>query len=161
MKKVHKYLWSLTWSFWLGEGRIVRQSQRSYLGGWKLQHTFLLLNGGHFSLPLSLSLSLSSLFLFCFLSFLPGCSKIQLHYTVSLCHGFIAFLSQKYERLIDCPEVTGCIFLQPQEREGFVSQNLLGVNFPEVFVEKSKGLEGCWFSSLTRWSKVFLKIVVD
>ena len=106
-----------------------------------MQQPSLLLNGGH-SLSLSVflppSLSLLhththllsfSLFLFCFLSFLPGCSKIPLHYTISLCHRFIAFLSQKYKRLSDCPKVTGCIFLQPQGRGGFINQNSLGVNF--------------------------------
>lgn len=79
------------------------------------------------------------LFLFCFLSFLLGCSKIQLHYTMPLCHRFIALLSQKYERLSDCPRVTGCIFLQPQGRGGFINQNSTGVNFPgEVFAENGK-----------------------
>lgn len=44
-----------------------------------------------------------------------------------------------YERLSDCPKVTGCIFLQPQGRGGFINQNSPGVNFPEeVFAEKSK-----------------------
>lgn len=100
-------------------------------------------------------LPLSSLFLFCFISFLPGCSKIQLHYTISLCHRFIAFLSQQYGRLSDCPKVTGCIFLQPQGRGGFINQNSLGVNFPEVFIEESK----TWRVAV--WPEAFLGVVID
>lgn len=88
------------------------------------------------SFPLSLSLSpFSLLTLFCFLS----CSKMQLHHTESLWYTCIALFSHMYERLSDCPKVTGCIFLQPQGRGGFINQNSLGVNFPEeVFSEQSK-----------------------
>ena len=72
------------------------------------------------SLCLSLSPSLFLLFCFFFLSFPPGCSRIQLLYTISLYHRFIALLSQMYRRLSDYPKVTGCIFPQPQGRGGLL-----------------------------------------
>lgn len=72
-------------------------------------------------LPPSLarSLFLSFLFLFCFLSFLPGSSKIQLHYTISLCHRFIAVLSQMDERLSDCPRSRGVYFFSHREEGAY------------------------------------------
>lgn len=122
-----------------------------------------------FFISLSLLFFLSFFFVFCFLflllSFPPGCTKSQLHYAISLCHRFIALLSQMYKRLSDCPKVTGCIFLQPQGRGGFVDQNSPGVNFAEeMFAEMSQNWQVARFVFafvLSRWSKVFLIIVID
>lgn len=72
-----------------------------------------------FFLCLSSPPLLSFLLLFCFLSFLPGCSKIQLHYTIFLCHRFIAPLSQMYERLSDCPRSLGVYFSSHREERAY------------------------------------------
>lgn len=121
------------WMWWHDEGRpqnscgsdlvILAPKRRGwrddpkegYGGGWKSHRppccwikNILPLS---LSFPPSLSLSFFLFFLLvCFLSFLPGSSKIQLRYTISPCHRFIALLSQMYERLSDCPRSLGVYF---------------------------------------------------